>query len=189
MKRLIDKLSFLPKSYFTLNDLRKIAEVNDNVLKVTLNRLVKQGKIFRLSRGYYAVDLDKLDWEEFTLGFYRPSYFSFEWALNYYGILSQQSYALTLATVRRGKTINIHNRLIVYHHLHPKYFWGFIRKGNLLIAEPEKAFLDQIYLFLNGNASWDKQEVDMSFLNKKKLKRYLKKFNNKRLNSYLQKFF
>jgi len=149
-----------------------------------LSNLVKIGKIQKLARGYYAKNLPSTNMELFALEYIRPSYLSFERALGYYGLLSQQSYALTLATTKRGKTVELKGgsgELLVYRHLQKKHFWGFQKKGNILIAEPEKAFLDQAYLSLNGATILDLDEINLNNLNQNKLKKYLKQFADKRL--------
>ncbi len=178
---LIEQISALPKSYFTLNDLRKVTTLEYDSLKVSLSRLVKSQKIVRIARGYYAIVLSDVDLEAFSMEYYAPSYLSFEWALGYYGILSQQSYGLTLATVRRGKEVDVKKSSLIYRHIQEKHFWGFVKDGDKLIAEPEKAFLDQAYLSLNGAGTFDIEEMNLEMLDKKKLKKYLKRFDDERL--------
>ena len=181
MSKLYQQIQKIPKSFFTINDLRKINSTDDNILKVGLSRLVKAGKLQHLKRGYYALNVNEVDWEQFALESYSPSYLSFEWALGYYNILSQQSYALTLATTKRSKQIDIKEEVFIYHHLQKKHFWGFQQENNLLIAELEKALLDQAYLSLNGRAIFDVEEMNLADIDLKKIKKYLKKFADKRL--------
>ena len=181
---LFEQIQTIPKDYFSFNDIRKISPLGYNSLKVSLSNLVKIGKIQKLTRGYYAKNLPSTNMELFALEYIKPSYLSFEWALGYYGLLSQQSYALTLATTKRGKTVELKggsDELLVYRHLQKKHFWGFQKKGNILIAEPEKAFLDQAYLSLNGATILDLDEINLNNLNQNKLKKYLKQFADKRL--------
>jgi len=176
MNKLIQRLKQIPKPYFTFADIRKIALLADPSLKISLNRLVKTGELKKITKGVYTLDLVNMDWENFACTKYAPSYLSFEWALNQYDILSQQSYALTLATVKRSHTISTPTYQIIYHHLQPQHFWGYNKKNNYLIAEPEKAFLDLAYLSQNGYAKFDPDEMNLRALNKTKLKIYLHKF-------------
>jgi len=187
MSILYNKIKQIPKSYFTINDLKKVVESSDGGLKVGLSRLVKSGKIYRLVRGYYTTDISSVNWEQFGIEYGAPSYLSFEWALGYYDILSQQAHLLTLATTGRNKIIDTDGVGLVYRHIQKKHFWGFKQDSGFLIAEPEKAFLDQAYLSLNGYAMFDIAEMDLDNLNYKKLKQYLKKFNNKKLNKIIKK--
>ncbi len=178
---LIEQINNLPKTYCSLNDLRKISSLDYNSLKVSLSKLVKAQKIKRLAQGYYTVDSASVDIEAFSLEYYFPSYLSFEWALSYYEILSQQSYGLTLATTNRGKIVDIEDNSLIYRHIQKKHFWGFIKRENSLIAEPEKAFLDQAYLSLNGAGVFDIEEMNLGILDRNRLKKYLKRFDDRRL--------
>lgn len=193
MQKLIDKIKSIPKGYFSLVDLRKISDLNDASLKVALSRLKKDGQIKALIRGYYALDLSKIDYEKLAIEIYKPSYLSFEWVLGKYNILSQKAYNLTLATTKRAKVIELGklksmkktststDQLLIYHHLNPDLFWGYNNVAGIHEAEPEKAFLDLAYLSLNGYAKFDPEEMDLKLLDKKKLRKYLKEFNSKKL--------
>ncbi|MFH1232938.1 MAG: hypothetical protein V1651_03710 [Patescibacteria group bacterium] len=185
LKKQINKIK---KSYFSFADLRKIAKINDNSLRVVISRMIKAGEIKPLLKGYYCLDLADINWEKFAIEIYNPSYFSFEWALGYYNILSQKTYSLTLATAKRSRKFNASEKNIIYRHIQPKLYWGYIIKDKYLIAEPEKAFLDLAYLSLNGYAKFDIEEMNMDLLNKKKIKTYLKKINSKKLNLLLKDF-
>jgi predicted transcriptional regulator of viral defense system len=185
MERLIEKINKIPKGYFSFADLRKISSLDDESLRVTVSRLVKSGKIAGLVKGIYSADLSKVSWERFAVENYAPSYLSFEWALGYFDILSQKTYSLTLATTRQTKKTITPMGEIFYRHIKPELFWGSKKEAGFLIAEPEKAFLDLAYLSLNGYAKFDPAEMNLSLLNKKKIKIYLKKINSKRLFSLI----
>ncbi|MCF7820521.1 MAG: hypothetical protein K9M44_03580 [Candidatus Pacebacteria bacterium] len=181
MSKLLKEINNIPKAYFSLKDLSKISNLEKPSLKVAISRAVKAGEIIKLVNGLYTKNINNISWENLAVNIYSPSYVSFESALNYYNILSQQTVSLTLATNKRKKDINIHNYSIVYRHIKSDLFWGYIRKDDYLIAEPEKAFLDLAYLSLNGYGHFDPKEMDLNLLNKEKVKRYLKNFNNKKL--------
>lgn len=187
MIKLIDKLKSIPKSYYSFADIRKIADMDDQSLKVALSRLVQRGTITRLMKGVYTHDLFFLNMEEFALRVYAPSYISFEWVLAHHGILSQQPHAITLATTRRTKQIETPQNMLVYHHIQPKLFWGYTVHDTLLMAEPEKAFLDLAYISLNGYAMWNWQDMNLSSLNTDILKKYLKKFRNAHLSKIVSR--
>ena len=144
MTKLIQKIKNIPKSYFSFIDLKKISDLSDENLKVTVSRMIKNRKITKLTKGIYTLDISKINWESFAVEMYSPSYLSFEWVLAKYNILNQKPINLTLATGKRSKKIITPQNIIIYHHLQPKLFWGFIREENYLTAEPEKAFLDLV---------------------------------------------
>ncbi|MFH1838425.1 MAG: hypothetical protein ABH808_02955 [Candidatus Kuenenbacteria bacterium] len=186
LKKQINKIK---KDYFSFADLRKISKMDDNSLRVAVSRMIKIGEIKKLFKGYYCLDLVNVDLEKLAIEIYRPSYLSFEWALGYYNILSQKTYSLTLATTKRSKKIDIAEKNIIFRHIQPKLYWGYILKDKYLIAEPEKAFLDLAYLSLNGYAKFDKKEMNLKLLDRKKITAYLKKINSKKLNLLLTKVF
>jgi len=189
MTKLIDKINRIPKGYFSLMDIRKISGMKDDGLKVTLNRLVKSKQIFKIGGGLYALNTAKINWEKLALEIYAPSYLSFEYALAKYNILSQKPHHLTLATSQRAKTVITPRSNLIYHHLNPKLFWGYKKDGGVLIAEPEKAFLDLAYLSLNGYARFDAEEMNIKLLNKALIKNYLNKFKSKKLNNLIRRTF
>jgi len=181
MNRLEQLIKQIPKGYFTLNDLKKISRLNDPSLKVAINRLLKTGRLTRLTQGFYTADPARVDYLKLAQEFYYPCYLSFEWALHWHRILSQKPYALTLATAKRSKELEIGRQTIVYHHLQDQLIFGFANDSGVIIADPEKAFLDLAYLSLNGYGRFDPTEMNLHQLNHEKLKRYLKLAKNDRL--------
>ncbi|MCX6796265.1 MAG: hypothetical protein NTW06_02080 [Candidatus Falkowbacteria bacterium] len=188
MSELKKEIKKIKKGFFSYSDLRKITKMNDNSLRVAVSRMVKSGEIEKLVKGYYCFDLADVDWGKLALEIYCPSYLSFEWALGYYDILSQKTYGLTLATVKRSRKFNTAKENIIFRHIQPKLYWGYVMKDGYLIAEPEKAFLDLAYLSLNGYAKFDKEEMDINKLDRKKIKSYLKRIRSKKLNKLLKDF-
>ncbi|MFA7319154.1 MAG: type IV toxin-antitoxin system AbiEi family antitoxin domain-containing protein [Parcubacteria group bacterium] len=189
MSNLEKQLNKIQKSYFTFSDLRKIAQLDDASLRVTVSRLVKAGKLSPLAKGYYCLDKAKVDWPKLALEIYAPSYLSLEWVLGQDDILSQKTYALTLVTVKRAKTLEIGDKIINYRHLQKDLYFGYMLKENYLVAEPEKAFLDLAYLSLNGYAKFDAAEMNLKLLDKDKIKKYLKRFSSQRLPQLIEKLF
>lgn len=185
MEKLIEKINKIPKGYFSFADLRKISDLDDGSLRVAVSRLLQAGKIISLAKGIYTADLSKVSPERFAVENYAPSYLSFEWALGRFDILSQKTYSLTLATTRQTKKISTPAGMIIYRRIKPQLFWGYKQEAGLLIAEPEKAFLDLAYLSLNGYAKFDPAEMNLELLNKEKIKAYLKKIKSKRLSNLI----
>lgn len=181
MSKLLNIINKLPKEYFSIEDLQKISKLNRNSLRVALSRSVKSGELIKLTNSLYTTDVNKLPWENLAINLYKPSYISFEFALNHHQILSQQTSAITLATTKIRKEIAIGGERLVYRHLKKEMFWGYYREDNYLIADPEKAFLDLAYLSLNGYGHFDAEEMNLRLLNKNKIRKYLKKINHKRL--------
>ena len=144
------KLKDLGKSYFTIADFEKILNQKRESLYVTLNRLVKTGLLRRMRRGVYELIFAENRIEEIANQLYFPSCISFESALSKYGIMSQIPYTLTFATFKKSKKIILSGREIEYRQIKKELFFGYKLQNKVLIAEPEKALLDQIYLFSLG---------------------------------------
>lgn len=187
MSKLLQKINNIPKAWFSFADIRKITGLDDKSLAVSLSRMVKKGELSRIAGGIYTTGVSKIDWEQFAVEKYPPSYISFESALARHNILSQQPVSLIMATTNRSKKVKLLENMVIYRHIQPKLFWGYLKEDNILIAEPEKAFLDLAYLSLNGYAKFDPEEMNLDFLDKKKIKTYLKKFNSPRLNKLIKK--
>lgn len=188
MTKLIQKLNKIPKSYFSLADIKKVSDIGEKSINVTISRLVKAGELTKLQKGIYSLGKinANIEWEKLAEEIYYPSYLSFEWALGYYGILSQQAENYTLATIKRSKKIALDKKTFIYHRINPRFYWGYTIKNGFLVAEPEKALLDLAYLSLNGYAKFDPEEMRFDGINKTKLKKYLQKFNNKKLEKLIR---
>ncbi len=123
-----------------------------------LNRWHKKGLIIKLKRGTYL--FNKTDRKTnpsliFVANqLYAPSYVSLEFALNHYDLIPEKVVDVTSVSTR--KTMRIKNELgvFIYQHIKPDAFRGFRlvrdeRGMPLLLAEPEKAVVDFLYLNLN----------------------------------------
>lgn len=189
MSRLQKKISAIPKATFTFADIRKVADMDDTSLRVSMSRLVRRGMVTRIVRGVYTNDLSTVDWEKLAQELYTPSYLSFESALGRAGVLSQKSYALTLATPLRSKTIETKVMTMIYHHIQPRLFWGYRREHTILVADPEKALVDLAYLSLKGYSTFDTTEMNLTLLDPAKVTRYLKKVGSIRLTRRIHSLF
>jgi len=150
------------------------------VSESTLNRLIRDlvdsDILGKLERGkYFLNDTRVNDFVKANIIF-SPSYVSFETALNHHGILSQFPYETTSATPKKSKTKNIDGKIYSYAHIKKSLFWGYIKQGGYLIAEPEKALLDQLYLNSKGIKGQSVDEYDYENLDMKKLWKYSKAF-------------
>lgn len=161
-------------SFQTLRDLMEIKKTS-SFFKI-INRLVKSGVLVKIERNKYLLK-NFTDSEFFLANFiYEPSYLSFESALSFYGILSQFPYEVTSATVKQTKAKEFNGKAYSYYHLKKNLFWGYVKEENFLIAEKEKALLDQVYLASKGIKEIHLEEYDLSLLDKTKLKLYLGKY-------------
>jgi len=131
-----------------------------NGIRRQLDRWVKSGKVVMLRRGVYAIaapyatkypHLFRISNE-----LRRASYISLESALAYYGMIPE--YTPVAMSVTTGRTETLANTMgrFVFRHLKKEMFFGFketeIIPGQIaLIATPEKALVDLLYLTPNSN--------------------------------------
>lgn len=173
---LLEKLKTIEKPFFPTSDLEKITGLKKESLKVGLSRLSRKGVIIRLSKGIFTLpeNLDKLP--EIANQLYEPSYLSFESVLSRHGILNQVPYAITFATIRKTKKIEILDTEAEYHQLKHNLYTGFFKEDNLFVAYPEKALLDQLYLISRGKASLSIEELNLNPINKERFIKFSKFF-------------
>ena len=107
---------------------------------------------------------------------FTPSYISLETALNYHGILSQFPYEITSVTPKKSTIKQVDSQAFSYAHLQPKLFWGYEKNDGQLIALPEKALLDQLYLTSKGLRVVQLDEYDLSRLDKSRFYAFAKLF-------------
>ena len=166
---------------FTIRDVKLIIlskKANPDYAKLLLHNLESKGKIKRIIKGYYT------KYDDPTLITYciKPSYIGLEAALSYHNLWEQET-NVVLLTPRRIKTgiRKVFNTNVIIHSINKKYFFGFDYKDyfdfKIPISDIEKTFIDWIYYKKSLN-----NELITSFkqkINKKKLLKYLKSYNNK----------
>lgn len=169
-------------SFFSLADFESLFPIRKRPsLYKRIQRLEKQGLINRLIKGKYLFPFNPAN--DFTIAnyLYQPSYISLETALSFYGIITGFSYKITSITPKKSKQIIVKEKEYCYSQIKPNLFWGYEKKEDFLIAEPEKAFLDYLYLTKKGWRKIDWSELNLTEINKKKLFFYGKKFKDNNL--------
>lgn len=162
---------------FTLKTVRDILEVRkESTFFNLLSRLLQSKVLLKVERGKYALGKAKIN--DFSLAnfLYSSSYVSFETALNFYNILSQFPYEITSATFKKPVQKTVWNKSFSYIHVQKNLFWGYKKRDSFLVATPEKALLDQLYLASKGWKSLSLDEYDFSSIDTRKFKIYLKKY-------------
>ncbi|MBN2493252.1 MAG: type IV toxin-antitoxin system AbiEi family antitoxin domain-containing protein [Deltaproteobacteria bacterium] len=134
------------KQLFRLADFATLLGTEERTLRVELSRLVARGLVERVSHGLYANPFNPPGPDELAMALKTPAYLSLESALSRRGVLSQDPAAYTLVTTAGTYTFESRGRVFEYHHIQRAYFTGYTREGTLLLAEPEKALADLVYL-------------------------------------------
>lgn len=164
-------------SLFTLKTLRDVLEIRkESTMFSIVKKLIRAKVLIKIERNKYLLRDAKIN--DFALAnfIYQPSYVSFENALNFYGILSQFPYGVSSATTKKTLVKNFQDKAFVYTHIKEDLFWGYEKKQGFIIAFPEKALLDQLYLWAKGYKKISLDEYDLSRINLSRLKKYLKKY-------------
>lgn len=156
---------------------------------------LKKGKLLRLKNGMYAFAKEKTNIknEEIAAFIYEPSYLSLETALAWYGFIPEMVYAYVSVTARINRQFTNDFGTFLYRHIKPELFWGYAeiktQHGHFLIAEPEKAILDYLYLNLakiKNDSDFENMRFNLDAIKEKcdaaKFSKYLSAFNMKKMN-------
>jgi predicted transcriptional regulator of viral defense system len=118
-----------------------------------LNHLEKEGVVIKIARGLWCVDLGAQKISQYSIiPFLLPrgrAYLSFLSALHLYGVIEQIPQSVALASTTHTKAIRTKLGTFYVHKIAPEFFKGFDwykGDGDFLIAEPEKALVDCLYL-------------------------------------------
>lgn len=148
-------LSFIKKigrPVFTTFELATLSGKSLSAVTQGLNYLESQGVIFKIYRGVWGETGNERISPYAIIPYLLPSsraYVSFISALHLYGIIEQIPQVITAATTAHTKIIKTRLGTYSFHRIAPWFFDGFTwYKGteNFLIAEPEKALVDSLYL-------------------------------------------
>lgn len=164
-------------SFFTLKTLRDILTVKkESALFSVIKRLLKGGVLLRLEKNKYLLKDVKVSNFALANFIYQPSYVSFESALNFYGILSQFPYEVSSATTRKTAKKILDGQIFTYTEIKKDLFWGYEKRDNFIIALPEKALLDQLYLGAKGYKKINLDEYGLDKIRIARLREYLNKY-------------
>ena len=166
----LQRLQAAPTTVFTANDLRLLFGVkNAASLHTTLYRLVARGILRRIGKGLFVLAGAAVDPFQLANLLRRPSYISLESALNLHGLLLQTPRTMTSVTTGRPCQLRAGDQEFSYRHLTPRLWFGFERNGTFLVATPEKAFFDWLYLSSRGDRLERLSDLERKRLNRKQM--------------------
>jgi len=188
------QLREIKKLYFGYEDIARTLGISLNSAKITAHRYAKQGMTIRVKRNIYIlkerwVSLDRE--QKFIIAniYQVPSYISLMTALDYYEITTQmQRDFIESIALKRTARKEIEETVLNYTKISPDIYGGFLKKQGFFIAEPEKAFLDAVYLMSFGRYSLDIPSIDFSKLDVKKIERMSRSFPLKTRNFLLNNY-
>ncbi len=163
------------------DNLARKHKLSERVVRDALRRYEAQGLVERVSTKIHINHFNQQFSPRDLVNVLRPrSYISLESALVERGIITQSPSILTCVTPGypqsfRGKSVSI-----VYRKISPELYWGYEEKATrynkYLIAEPEKALLDWIYLNRQEGLPTPLDELQLQFLTPAKLRDYALRF-------------
>lgn len=142
----------LGRPVFTTYELRTVSGKSASTVIQCLNRLAQQGLLVKIYRGVWAEAGPKpmSPFEIIPHLFPRQRvYVSFITALHLHGMVEQIPQVVTLASTSHTRTLRTAAGPFSLHQIDPAFFDGFDwykGEGSFLIAEPEKALIDSLYL-------------------------------------------
>jgi len=137
---------------FTTREIALLAGGSLSAVSHSLKRMERQGIVRRVVRGVWCDPSDA----RFTPFLLVPllagdhqAYVSFLSALNLHGMIEQIPQRISCATTGHTRLRKTSVGMFSFHRIHPNFFDGFdwYRGGReFLIATPEKALIDSLYL-------------------------------------------
>ncbi len=142
----------LKRPVFTTREVFAVSGKSLSGVVQGLNHLSKLGAVLKIRRGVWAEpSVDPLS--PFRVIPYLPmgrrTYVSFISALNLHGIIEQIPHIITCASIAHTRVLKTAIGTFSIHRIAPDFFFGYDwykQTGDFLIATPEKALLDCLYL-------------------------------------------
>jgi len=162
--------------------------VNPNLVRQQISRWVKSGRVYQLRRGLYALapPYQKIKPHPFLIANHlqRASYVSAQSVLAFYGLIPDTVHATRSVTTGRSEQLNTPLGVFEFRHIKPELLSGYqmtdLGGQHALIATPEKALLDLVYLQPGGDSPEYLLELrlqNLERLNKDRLYRLAEIFN------------
>lgn len=135
--------------------------VNPDMVRKQLTLWVQAGKLYQLRRGVYALapPYQKSRPHPFFIANHlaRGTYVSCQSTLAYYGLIPEYVPGVTSVTTGRPGCWETSLGRFEYRHIKPELFYGYRSEDvdtgqTAMVAGPEKALLDLVYLQPDGDA-------------------------------------
>ena len=171
----VDKISKLLNAdtpFFTISSLQAIFGTSRESARTIAARLVKRGVLTRIRRDLYALINKKYSLFSLANALCQPSVVSLESALNYWGLIVQVP-QIVFSTALRSYQCEVDNTAFVYRRMAPMLMrFGHVKVEDFTMADPEKAFLDSLYMRTKGLVELLPGDVNMGKLDTQLLTYY-----------------
>jgi len=151
-RSILSTINKLNSRIFTTHELSLSSGKSLSVVTQSLNNLVREEAVTKICRGMWMREGGEAVSPYAIIPYLFPrhrAYVSFISALHIHGIIEQIPQVTMLASTGHAGIIRTSLGVFYTHHITPSFFAGFgWYKGNsgFLIAEPEKALIDSLYL-------------------------------------------
>ena len=150
-----DFISFLKENGISVFTVKEASKILEKSALYTAKFLNSRDGIMRIEKGKYAV-MGVSD-DIIASHIVYPSYISLISALRYYNLTTQLPMEKYVITTARHKPLLFHKYMINFIKVNKKLMFGFKEVNDALVATPEKAFIDALYL---KKAIWYNEEFD-----------------------------
>ncbi len=135
--------------------------VDPRLIRTQLTRWVKAGKTYQIRRGLYSIapPYRKKQPHPFLVANFlqRASYVSLQSALAFYGLIPEVVTSTTSVSTGRPERLDTPLGIYEFRHLKTELLFGYqmidLGGQRALVATPEKALLDLIYLLPGGDST------------------------------------
>lgn len=163
--------------------------VNPKLIRIQLSRWVKAGKIYQLRRGLYSIapPYQRRQPHPFLVANHlqKASYVSLQSALSFYGLIPEVVNIITSVSTGRPERLETPLGIYEFRHIKTELLFGYrmieLGEQSALVATPEKALLDLIYLQPGGVSTAYLKELRLQ--NTEKLDKDLLSKQSKKLNT------
>lgn len=185
----------LNRRIFTTREVLSISGKSPSATVQALNYLQRQGLIFKIYRGIWAEVTDKPISPYSVIPFLQIQnrcYLSFVSALHLYGVIEQIPQVITLASIEHTRRITTKAGTFAVYQIHPLLFKGFEwyrETGDFLIAQPEKALVDCLYVsaYKKKHFSYFPELHFPKSFSHRKAKKWIKEIPSHRARVYAEK--
>lgn len=176
---------------FSPRDLSSLLHFSPRLTLYYLHKSVKDQLFLRLKNGLYTLATDPARIEEIANRLYTPSYLSFEFALSHYNLIPETIYSITSATPKTTREYEVNGMAYSYTTIPRVAYTGYLPLTqdyrSYLIADPEKAVADYLYLLSLGRRG-HYERLDVSKLDHSKIARYLALFKRPSISKLFKEF-
>lgn len=169
------------KGIFTYADLSNVISGGSPVANSRIiSRLLRECVITKVQRGVYVTE--GFDPWLLSATLEPDSYISMDSVLSRNGLVgvTPLDTVSVVALGGRKRRIKTKTQEIIVHAVTEELYFGFERRDGVNVADSEKAWLDTLYFYTKGRRyPFDPlREVNIRKLDKKKIEKYLKRYNN-----------